>query len=126
MIYAIHAVGTNYIKFGKAGNVKRRLQTLQGANPHELRVICEADWPDDAEALIHKLLTGSKARGEWFGLDKLAVNILALMRDEDGLNRLSALHDKQVLSAGREALKAMYHVTKEDFGIWRTNAQWAN
>jgi tRNA U38,U39,U40 pseudouridine synthase TruA len=117
VIYAIHAVGTNFVKFGKANNVKRRLAALQTSNPLELRVLAQADWPDSAEARIHALLRHSSVRGEWFSLDKLAVNLVALMREPDGLDKLEEMGDGLM---GQSTLKRLFRLTKEDLGVWRT------
>jgi hypothetical protein len=125
VIYAIHAVDTEFVKFGKADKIKRRLINLQVSSPHELRVIAQADWPDSAEALIHALLRQSRVRGEWFRLDKPTIGILGLMREEAGLSKLEELGSGPPVM-GSNTLKRLFHLTKEDFGIWRTSGQWTS
>jgi hypothetical protein len=53
MIYAIEAVGSGFIKFGKARSVGRRLKELETACPYDLHIIAVADWPDGAETALH-------------------------------------------------------------------------
>lgn len=66
MIYAIHAVGTQYIKFGRAQSVGKRLKELETASPHDLHIVAVANWPDGAETAIHKHLQPHWEKGEWF------------------------------------------------------------
>lgn len=66
MIYAIQAVNTDFIKFGVASGVERRLVYLQTGCPFELVLVAVADWPAGDEALIHRYLHASRVRGEWF------------------------------------------------------------
>ena len=42
MIYAIRAVGTDYIKFGKAISVGKRLKELECGSAHELSIGCRS------------------------------------------------------------------------------------
>jgi hypothetical protein len=70
MIYAIRAVGTDFIKFGytEGKSYKRRVETLQTGCPYELEelAMCEGDMK--AERMIHHRLfqAGAHYRGEWF------------------------------------------------------------
>ena len=66
MIYAIHAVGTPFIKFGRATSVGKRLKELETGSPHDLYIVAVADWPDGAEAAVHKYLEPQAERREWF------------------------------------------------------------
>lgn len=90
MIYALHAVGTEFIKFGVTRNIERRLAAHQVSCPHELAVVATAPWPDSAECRIHNLLRSQCVRGEWFKYGGIAATIIELMlADAD----VSALND---------------------------------
>lgn len=64
MIYAIRAVGTEYIKFGKARSVGKRLAELETGCPHDLEIIAVADWPDEQEKSVHLYLESLAHRRE--------------------------------------------------------------
>jgi hypothetical protein len=70
MIYAIRAVGTEYVKIGyTTGNtLGRRLEGLQTACPYPLEVLATCPGDHKAERSIHLRLFSAKAhhRGEWF------------------------------------------------------------
>lgn len=66
MIYAIRAVGTEFIKFGRAEDVQERLRQHQCSNPHKLELIVAGDWPDEEERKILDYLNPVRVRGEWF------------------------------------------------------------
>ena len=82
MIYAIRAIGTEYVKFGKAKDPVRRLLLLQVGCPHLLEIESVADWPDSEEYAIHAYLTaiGAHHQGEWFKHCDEIVDIVATMR----------------------------------------------
>lgn len=68
MIYAIRAVGTDYIKFGTALDVQERLRGLQTGCPLPLELIAACEGDQKTEAWIHWRLVQAKAHhmGEWF------------------------------------------------------------
>ena len=70
MIYAIRAVGTDYIKIGYTTEdlLRTRLSTLQIGCPFELELIAAGPGTISEEQQIHVLLTaaGRYFRGEWF------------------------------------------------------------
>jgi hypothetical protein len=69
VIYAIRAVGTEYIKFGYVrGSVERRLGHLQTGCPLSLEVVATCQGDRQTETWIHWRLFKAKAhhRGEWF------------------------------------------------------------
>lgn len=66
MIYAIQAVGTEYIKFGIATNLAHRLCILQVGCPFDLIIVASCAWFDSDEARIHMHLSDRRVRGEWF------------------------------------------------------------
>ena len=86
MIYAIRAVGTDYIKFGYAkGSVERRLRTLQTGCPLPLEVVAVAKGDHCTETWIHWRLFKAKAhhRGEWFKDCDEVKKIIFEMMSED-------------------------------------------
>lgn len=87
MIYAIRCSATGHIKFGKARNAWRRLNTLQIGNPGPLCLIAVADWPDSEEFKIHAYLEPEWIRGEWFSRNEHAERIISYLRDgQQGLD----------------------------------------
>lgn len=84
MIYAIEAVGTEYVKFGIAQNLKRRLVFLQVGCPLELRNIASANWPDSEEDAIHFFLADKRLRGEWFSKSDETRLVVQYMQDAAG------------------------------------------
>lgn len=85
MIYAIRAVGTEYVKIGKANSVGQRLKSLETASPHELHIEAVAPWPDAEERRIHRYLESSYVRGEWYRDSARLEGVVNLMRDPQGL-----------------------------------------
>lgn len=91
MIYAIRAVGTQFIKFGRAKSVGKRLTELECGSPHELEILAVADWPDEAEKAIHLYLMPILHRREWFLEGNLSQEVLLWMvNGQAGLERLRA------------------------------------
>ena len=89
MIYAIRCNGTDFIKFGRAKDVGRRLVELDNANPHELSVAVVSQWHDGAETAIHRFLQAHRVKGEWFQDGPSARLVMAWMLDaERGLEQL--------------------------------------
>jgi hypothetical protein len=70
VIYAIRAVGTEFVKFGytKDDSPINRIRTMQVGCPHELLAVAFGPGDEAHEASIHKRLyiTGAHHRGEWF------------------------------------------------------------
>lgn len=69
MIYAIRAVGTEYIKFGYVKrDVERRVKFLQTGCPLLLELVAKCEGEQSVETWIHWRLFKAKAhyRGEWF------------------------------------------------------------
>ena len=67
------------IKIGVTNNVKKRLSSLQAANPYKLKVLysCEGSYPH--EKVLHKFFKKYKKRGEWF---HPAEQILGAIKDK--------------------------------------------
>lgn len=81
MIYAIRAVGTNFVKFGKARDVVKRLSCHQISSPFDLRLVASAPWPDSEESMIHLYLSDCRERGEWFNSSSSVERVIGLLRD---------------------------------------------
>ena len=82
MLYAIRAVGTEFIKFGRAKNIGRRLKGMDTGCPHELEVLVVADWPDGQEKAIHLYLADRWHRLEWFKDGDRPQQVIAWMADK--------------------------------------------
>lgn len=76
-VYFVH-VG-DYVKIGKACDVRQRLEELQTAHPEPLRLVAyiKSDRPRSAEAVILREYEQYRARGEWF---RLSFRIRKLIR----------------------------------------------
>ena len=86
MIYAIRAVGTKFVKIGRAGSVGKRLKELDTGCPHELHIEAVADWPDGQETAIHAYLARHSEKLEWFrDGDSTATVIAWMLEGESGL-----------------------------------------
>lgn len=116
MIYAIHAIGTEYIKFGKAASVGKRLRDLSICNPLELEIVAIADWPDEAERSIHKALEQHNHRGEWFKDSEDTKTVIELMTKKGrGLAklRLMAGESRQAYSSSQGDSLARAHESQD-------------
>lgn len=72
--YAIEAVGQGLVKVGHTIDVVRRLDELQVASPHELRLLGVIDG--DYEKAIHREIRDHWQGGEWFALNDVTAAIL--------------------------------------------------
>jgi hypothetical protein len=88
LIYVIGAIGTDYVKIGRAKSVGKRLASLEGACPHDLEIIAVADWPDTTETAIHKMLEADLVKLEWFRYSTQTLTIIEWMRSHTGLAEL--------------------------------------
>jgi hypothetical protein len=84
VIYAIRAVGTEFVKVGKAVSVGKRLKELETGCPFELHIEAVANWHDSEERRLHRYLEGCYVRGEWFRDSPRLEDVIRLMRDENG------------------------------------------
>lgn len=88
MIYAIRAVGTQYIKFGFTDyGIKKRLETLQIGCPLDLEVLATCYGKRNVETWIHWMLhkAGAHHRGEWFKECKDTAAVIELMKADSWL-----------------------------------------
>lgn len=87
-LYAIHARGTDHVKFGIAKDVDRRLADLQVSNGHELQVLAVLPCRAKAEQYVHQYLAAGHIRGEWHHLDQQSKIVIEWMRKGDYLGLL--------------------------------------
>lgn len=90
MIYAIRAVGTSFVKIGRAANVGRRMQELETGCPHELHLEASAPWPDGQETAIHAYLRPHCEKYEWFRDSDATARVLDWLNDPGGLELFMA------------------------------------
>ncbi len=72
--YAIEAVDQHTVKVGHSIDVPRRLEELQVASPHQLRLL--GSVKGDCEKALHRLLRSEWRGGEWFTLSERTVEVL--------------------------------------------------
>lgn len=98
MIYAIQAVGTEFVKIGitERDLIADRLSALQVGSPHELVLLASADWAIHYERHIHRHLRAHWVRGEWFrlapGVEAVIATMLASPRDPEPFHALLQAH----------------------------------
>jgi hypothetical protein len=83
LIYAIRAVGTEYVKFGVTDNkVNRRLKGLQTGSPFELELLAQCEGGALTEDYVHRRLIDAEAhhRGEWFKSCRETDKVIAEMK----------------------------------------------
>jgi hypothetical protein len=85
VIDAIRAVGTEFVKIGKASSVGQRLKQMETGCPFDLHIEAVADWPDAEERRLHRHLEQSYVRGEWYRDGVRLEEVISLMRSPDGL-----------------------------------------
>jgi hypothetical protein len=91
LIYAIRAVGTDFIKFGRANSLSRRMRELETSSPHDLVPEATAEWHNGQEKAIHAYLSEFAHKGEWFRDGDKPQQVMAWMRDkENGLTLFQA------------------------------------
>ena len=85
MIYAIRAVGTQYIKFGQTAevNIRDRINLLKTGCPHELELVAFGLGGREEEKRIHQFLkaAGRHHRLEWFIDSPEAQEAIAWIKD---------------------------------------------
>lgn len=121
VIYAIRAVGTEYIKFGYTDGktYKRRVETLQTGCPYDLEelAMCEGDYRE--ERAIHNRLcaAGAHHRGEWFKDCEEARKIIAEMQ----ANQVSmASHASDILRIWKRKASNISNLAGRKSGGWAT------
>jgi hypothetical protein len=119
LIYAIRAVGTKYIKFGVAANIKQRIDLMQTGCPFLLVLVASCPGDKEAETSIHVRLLRAEAhhRGEWFKDCPEAQLILQEMRQRN-LITIPAQTNELRIANRRIRLKGSVEPRKQ--GGWRT------
>lgn len=69
-----------FYKIGKTFNIKKRVSSIQTANPNKIELIAYKESGDafSDEQEVHKLLKDYRVRGEWFKLPEELVSSLKL------------------------------------------------
>jgi hypothetical protein len=65
----VYLIGCNeFVKIGKAEDVRSRLASIQQCNPHKIKLLAAFESADalSDEASLHKRLELFRVRGEWF------------------------------------------------------------
>lgn len=79
-VYLIWAEGTNRYKIGKSTDLKKRLKSLQTSCPYPIHLIhrirCVNTSISDVELGLHICYSESRVNGEWFELDREAVDYI--------------------------------------------------
>ena len=81
MIYVIRAIGSQYVKIGRAADPIRRMRELQVSMPMKLVLASVADWPNYYERRIHNSLRKHHVRGEWFMMCEEIFILINKMQD---------------------------------------------
>ena len=97
MIYAVEALGTGFVKFGVAVDVRKRIEMLQIGCPFELLVLATCVGGQKEEREIHAKLSSSKHRGEWFRLDEQANSVIADMLSMNGFKSYQSVATRRRL-----------------------------
>jgi hypothetical protein len=84
LIYAIRAIGTQYVKIGRAASVGKRLKELDTGCPHELHIEAVGNWDDSRESAIHAYLVDHCEKLEWFRDSPQTAQIIKWLQQEDG------------------------------------------
>ena len=90
-VYAIHAVGSNYVKLGRSKEPLGRVRELQVGNPQRLNLLkmwwCEGVFCHEMERYLHNYFKEQNTSGEWFDMetsdaDKIAEILTDVMNDQ--------------------------------------------
>lgn len=68
-VYCIQGAG-QFVKIGKASNIRRRVAELQAYHPVALRLLAVLSDDPRREGHFHRRFAGSRLNGEWFVLCK--------------------------------------------------------
>src|SRR6476619_915197 len=108
-VYAIHAVGSQYVKIGKSINPDRRLLQIAPQMPFRTRFIkvWRTSFMSMAESSLHKAYEKARTNGEWFELDILSVSVLL---DEYTERRIRYCYADWLDICSAKASKAEWHL----------------
>lgn len=79
-VYFIHARGLNALKIGVATNIENRLSSLRCACPVELVFLFALPGSFKYERELHSRFSHAHLRGEWFNLELITQEVLALSK----------------------------------------------
>jgi len=91
-VYFILAPDQLQIKIGQAKDVNKRLNSLRGSSPCELRLLASVRSYGDFEMYLHKKLAASRLRGEWFKADEQVLSVVEAAIDGGPRAILAALN----------------------------------
>ena len=69
------------IKIGKAVDVEKRIQALQGGNPRQLTTLLVVQAPRRLEFELHRRFKALRLQGEWFASSPELLDCIASLRD---------------------------------------------
>jgi hypothetical protein len=67
-VYAVQGYG-DFVKIGRAKNIRERLLGLQGANPVPLKLLAVLSTNPEDEFVFHERFSDYRTIGEWFRLE---------------------------------------------------------
>lgn len=77
MIYFVQTADNQYIKIGYAGDVQKRLGSLQTGNPNALKLVGTQPGEQATERQLHQRFGRLRAQGEWFATTPELVEYIA-------------------------------------------------
>lgn len=94
-IYFIRMGTTNIYKIDKSNNPQGRVESLQTANPHKLKLLhtFKADNATAAEEELHHIFHSKQMEGEWFRLTP---------RERDKIQAIEIFRDQKFWSNGKD------------------------
>lgn len=119
-IYALKV--ENYIKIGWSQFPKPRLDSARAMSPFPVEIVGVKDGTIRHELEIHKDLSGSSIRGEWFLIDKSVKRFLKTLRPFDGADRFlhTPLDRARMTMGGSIPLgRAIGHPNPEKVLVWK-------
>ena len=111
IIYII-SNGSKYHKLGFSQNVKERMNSLQTANGHNLKLVKTFKGCIKSEMILHKMLESFKINGEWYKKDVLKIVTQEL------IDSLSSSDEKDVYSCYPLIIEQNQNGTLEKQGVW--------
>lgn len=122
MIYAIRAVGTNFIKIGYTSKSPlERVRELQTGCPLDLELVACCQGKKTMETWLHWRLLKAKAhhRGEWFTDCDEMRKIVAEIKDDELKPEASPTDMVQIESLNRHRLSKVIALSQRKAGGWR-------
>lgn len=92
MIYFVKSNGSSYIKIGTSIDVSGRVDSLQTANPKELKVKAILNGSFQTEKGLHELFSHIRVRGEWFKWTDEMQYFIRTIRDNPSVENIYSLY----------------------------------